>query len=137
MVSGEERYKAEKTETENPEGDISTDMRTCPYCLADIPASAVMCKHCGRKSAPRPGRICGRAAASLVFAILGFLFFPLIGSILGIVLGKKAKMEIYESQGNLGGEGMAIAGIVVGWIGVSAVLSGVLILFLLGILNII
>ena len=53
-------------------------------------------------------------------------------SVLAIILGRSAKREIAERPG-LGGEGMATAGIVLGWCGVAVVLVGiVLFLFVLG-----
>ena len=58
------------------------------------------------------------AVVSLVTGILGLTFFPLIGSIVAIVTGIMGRKEIQESGGTLGGEGMATAGLVMGWIGV-------------------
>jgi hypothetical protein len=57
----------------------------------------------------------GKAIASLV---LGLVFACGIGSILALVFGHQAKNEIEASNGTQGGEGMATAGIVLGWIGV-------------------
>jgi hypothetical protein len=53
-----------------------------------------------------------------VLGIGGFVVFPVVLSILAIVLGNAAKREIRERPG-LGGEGMASAGVVLGWIGVA------------------
>jgi hypothetical protein len=58
------------------------------------------------------------AMISLVAGILGLTFFPFIGSIVAIIAGSRAKTEIAESHGAQGGEGLAQAGIVMGWIGV-------------------
>ena len=61
----------------------------------------------------------GKAIAALILAILGIIgVLPLIGSILGIVLGNSAKAEIRASGGMQEGEGLAQAGVVVGWIGI-------------------
>jgi uncharacterized protein DUF4190 len=57
----------------------------------------------------------GLAIASLV---LGILWFFWIGSILALVFGYVAKGQIDRSAGHQTGKGMAIAGIVLGWIGV-------------------
>ena len=57
------------------------------------------------------------ALISLIAGILGLTFFPLIGSIVAVITGPMAKKEIQESNGMLGGEGMATAGQVMGWIG--------------------
>lgn len=68
---------------------------------------------------PRPTN--GLAIASMV---LGIIWIFWIGSILALVFGYIAKRQIAE-RGE-GGDGMATAGIVLGWIGV-----GFLVLFLL------
>ena len=64
-----------------------------------------------------PQQTAGGATASLVFGILGFVILPLIGGIAAIVLGFSAKRKIRESGGRLGGDGMATAGIVLGFVG--------------------
>lgn len=58
------------------------------------------------------------ALISLIAGILGLTIFPLIGSIVALVIGYMAKKEIQESMGSLGGDGMVKAGIILGWIGV-------------------
>ncbi len=58
------------------------------------------------------------AVISLVAGILGLTLFPFIGSIVAIITGARAKTEIAESHGTQGGEGLAQAGIIMGWIGV-------------------
>jgi len=60
----------------------------------------------------------GMAIASLVISILGLIGTLGFGSIIGLILGYIAKQQIAESQGRLGGEGVAKAGIILGWIGV-------------------
>ena len=58
------------------------------------------------------------AIISLVAGILGLTLIPTIGSIVAVITGSMAKKEIRESGGVLGGEGMANAGIIIGWIGI-------------------
>ena len=65
----------------------------------------------------------GFAIASLV---LGILWLYWIGSVLALVFGYVAKGQIDRAGGQQAGRGLAIAGIVLGWIGV-----GVLILLIL------
>ncbi len=55
----------------------------------------------------------GSAIASLVLSILGLFG---IGSLLGIIFGHRARKEIRASGGYEGGEGLATAGIVIGWV---------------------
>ena len=64
--------------------------------------------------APTP-RINGLAIASMV---CGIVWIYWIGSILALVFGYIAKNQIDKSNGGETGRGMAIAGIVLGWVGV-------------------
>lgn len=57
----------------------------------------------------------GLAIASMV---LGIVWAYWIGSILALVFGYLAKRQIVESGGTQTGDGMATAGIVLGWVGV-------------------
>jgi hypothetical protein len=58
------------------------------------------------------------ALVSLIAGILGLTLFPLVGSVVALITGSMAKKEINESRGALGGEGMAKAGVILGWIGI-------------------
>ncbi len=55
------------------------------------------------------------ALASLILGILGWTIIPTIGSIAAIITGHMAKNEIKNSMGSLGGDGMATAGLVLGY----------------------
>ncbi len=55
----------------------------------------------------------GLAIAALVCGIGGFFFF--IPAVLGIVFGFVARSQIRQSNGTQGGEGLAMAGIIVGF----------------------
>jgi len=66
---------------------------------------------------PRPTN--GLAVASMV---LGILWVYWIGSILALVFGYVARDQIKRS--GQGGDGMAIAGIVLGWVGVGFLILG-------------
>ncbi len=57
------------------------------------------------------------AVISLVMGILGWSFFPVLGSIVAVITGHMAKKEIRESLGRLGGDGMATAGLILGYAG--------------------
>lgn len=54
----------------------------------------------------------GKAIASLVLSVLGI-------SLIAVILGHLARGEIKRSQGRVQGDGLAIAGLVIGWIGVA------------------
>ncbi len=65
----------------------------------------------------------GMAIASLVMGIAGWTLLPFLGSILAVVFGYAARREIRRQPEQLTGDGLAIAGLVLGWlmIGVSVV----------------
>lgn len=75
------------------------------------------------------------AIVSLIAGILGITFIPFLGSIAALITGYMAKKEIRESAGVLGGDGLATAGLVLGWIGVGlgvlALCIGGVVLFLI------
>ncbi len=61
----------------------------------------------------------GFAVASLV---LGIIWIFWLGSILALIFGYIAKGQINASAGAQGGRGLAIAGIVLGWVGIGMLL---------------
>jgi Domain of unknown function (DUF4190) len=64
----------------------------------------------------------GLAIASMV---LGILWVYWIGSILALIFGYVAKGQIDAAGGTQGGRGMAIAGIVLGWVGIGVLMLGI------------
>lgn len=57
------------------------------------------------------------AIVSLVFGILGVVFaLPLIGPVVAIVAGHMARNEIRRSEGRLTGDGLAVAGLIMGYL---------------------
>ena len=69
----------------------------------------------------------GMAIASLVMGIAGWTLFPLLGSILAIVFGYAARREIRQRPDQLTGDGMAIAGLVLGWLMVGLSILGLIV----------
>jgi hypothetical protein len=59
---------------------------------------------------------------SIAALILGVLWLYWIGSVLALLLGDVARGQIRRSNGAQGGDGMATAGIVLGWIGLAVLL---------------
>lgn len=76
-------------------------------------------------SLPAPRQTSTYAVISLVAGVLGWSLMPFLGSIAAIVFGHMARAEIRRSQGQLDGDGLAIAGLVLGWV---SVILGILVL---------
>jgi len=56
------------------------------------------------------------ATVSLIAGILGFTLFPLIASIVAVWAGYEARKETRSVPPKASGDGMATAGIIMGWI---------------------
>jgi hypothetical protein len=57
---------------------------------------------------------------SIASLVLGILWIWWVGSVLALIFGYVGKNQIDESGGAQGGRGLAIAGIVLGWVGMGA-----------------
>ncbi len=55
------------------------------------------------------------ATTSLILGILGWTLLPIIGAIVAVITGHMAKSEIRKSNGQLAGDGMATAGLILGY----------------------
>lgn len=129
-------------------------MAFCAACGNSMPEGERFCRVCGRDSAQDgvqgvnpvavtpyavsqvttvPPTTSGKAIGSLVCGLLYF-FFP--ASIVAIILGHISLSEIKKSGGRLEGQGMAIAGLVLGYAGI-AVIPIILIIAAIAIPNLI
>lgn len=70
------------------------------------------------------------AVVSLVSGILGWFLLPWIGSLVAIVTGHLARGEIRRSPGALDGDGMAVAGLVLGYAMFAMTLIGIVLVVL-------
>ncbi len=71
------------------------------------------------------------AVLSMVFGILSLAGFGILAGIPAIILGTTARKNIRGSGGRLSGEGMATAGIVLGWISCGIVVLVVFVFFII------
>ena len=110
-------------------------MQTCPRCAASVQDGVSFCPTCGNSisglpapSAARapvspaipvaytgPQETSGKAIGSLLCGLF-FFFFPV--TIVAIILGHLSLSDIKKSAGRLKGQGLAIAGLVLGYMGV-------------------
>lgn len=67
----------------------------------------------------------GTAVTSMVLGILSLLtcFLGILFAIPAVICGHVAKGKIKKSQGTLGGDGMALAGLILGYIGIGLTLT--------------
>lgn len=65
------------------------------------------------------------ATVSLISGILGFFILPLLASIIALITGYKARQETRSVPPTASGDGMATAGIIMGWIQIALVVVGV------------
>lgn len=75
------------------------------------------------------------AMVSMIAALLGFTLFPVIGGIVAIIIGYMARKETRSIPPTASGDGMATAGIIMGWIQIGLLIIGIccfLLVFVLG-----
>ena len=74
----------------------------------------------------------GKAIGSLISGIFGLLFFPI--ALAAIILGHMSRSEIRKSNGRVTGDGMALAGLIMGY-GAFAIIPFILIIAAIAIPN--
>jgi type IV pilus assembly protein PilA len=101
----------------------------CKFCGGAVAEGAYFCPACGKdisgtlpaspqSAALLPQRTSGMAIGSLICGLFLF-FFPL--SLVAVILGHLSLSEIRKSAGKIAGRGMAIAGLTLGYVGLSIV----------------
>lgn len=80
------------------------------------------------KEAPAPTSTL--SLASLMMGIISWVLLPVVGGIIAIITGHLAKKEIRQSDGLLGGDGLATVGLGPGYANLVLGLCGCLVLLL-------
>jgi len=75
------------------------------------------------------------AVVSLVFGILSWVMLPVVGPIVAVVAGHMARAEIRRSNGQVGGGGMATAGLVLGYLQIALFALAICAIVAIGILT--
>jgi type IV pilus assembly protein PilA len=127
----------------------------CGTCGAVVPDGSQFCNRCGQLVSGQAGSqgatvptvrsyagsytpplpdapTSGKALASMISGIFGFILF--VPAIPAVVLGHMSRSEIQKSNGRLKGDGMAVAGMVMGYL-VLAMIPVILILAAIAIPN--
>ena len=71
------------------------------------------------------------AVISLVAGILGWTLLPFLGSVAAVVTGHMARSEIRRAPERLEGDGLAIAGLVLGYLSIAMAVLVVFAIFLI------
>lgn len=77
------------------------------------------------------------AIVSLVFGILAWVFLPFVGALVAVVCGHSARSEVRRAPpGSIDGDGLALAGLVLGWvqIAVSLLVLAFVVLIIAGVI---
>jgi type IV pilus assembly protein PilA len=107
----------------------------CSNCGASVTEGAPFCSNCGRPAqnllatAPPPPsagytgpqETDGKAVGSLVLGILAIVPLSIFAGIPAVVLGHISRSSIRESRGRLSGSGMALAGLIMGYISLALI----------------
>jgi type IV pilus assembly protein PilA len=102
-------------------------VKQCPNCRGSLADYVPVCPYCGVNVAVTPTgspqpvwsgpqENSGKATASLVCGVL-FFFWP--AAVAAVILGHIALSDIKKSAGRLAGHGMAVAGLVLGYLGLA------------------
>jgi hypothetical protein len=72
------------------------------------------------------------ATVSLIFGILAYVFLPFVGALIAVICGHSARAEIRRAPpGSIEGDGLALAGLILGWIQLAFTAIGIVFAILL------
>jgi hypothetical protein len=77
----------------------------------------------------------GLAIGSLIASIVSWVLMPIIGSVVGLVLGYAARKDTRAVPPTASGDGLATAGIIISWINIGVVTCACLTIFVLMVLG--
>ncbi|MET0791780.1 MAG: DUF4190 domain-containing protein [Polyangiaceae bacterium] len=119
----------------------------CPACQAPSGPSALSCEYCGKelrragaadavavvaaRSALAVSSTNSAAVISLIAGVLGWSLLPVVATPVAIILGHIARGQIKRT--GQGGDGFAIAGLVLGYLQVLLAVVAVVIMTILGV----
>ncbi len=121
----------------------------CANCGAALSSGEMFCSRCGARQAPWPQNFPpnmayvpvamiaapvtdSSAIVSLVLGVLAIFGLHILAGIPAIIVGNSALKSIRASNGRSTGEGLARAGIIMGWVSVAIVGVVVLVLMVIG-----
>jgi hypothetical protein len=84
----------------------------------------------GFVAVPRPLPNDAMAIASLVLSIAGLVTCLIFLGIPAVIFGYMAKKNIRESRGTIGGEPLATAGLIIGWIEIGLMMLFIIIIII-------
>jgi acyl carrier protein len=105
----------------------------CPFCESPLAPGTKFCPHCGTdvtggpppagyhpygppQYGPMPPPTSSLAITSLVAGLVGWFLVPIIGALVAVVTGHMARAEIRTRRGELSGDGLAVTGLILGYI---------------------
>lgn len=73
---------------------------------------------------------CTAATISLIFGVLSWFILPIIGAVIAIVTGHMARSEIRAAPDRLEGDGLALGGLVLGYLHLAFFLFIIIVIFM-------
>jgi type II secretory pathway pseudopilin PulG len=100
----------------------------CANCGWNNPDKSAFCSKCGQKVTARGeatassiAKTDGKAVVSLILGILSVTVLWILAGIPAVILGHISRASIRRSMGELKGAGMALAGLIMGYLSIAAI----------------